>query len=332
MSAFLRQLTAIADDFSDCCHRSVRSRSCLRCPVRSRSSCGSSLGSGPANLHAGVYRTQRNTATSVSDGQQGNYIFSHFYDVAIVSTKLSVLALYYRVFVTSAFRTVVIITAAFILMWLVTMEVVLGLECRPIQAWWGATEGSCVDLVAFGYFTNITNLASDMWIFLLPIPTILRLQTSRYRKISLCFLFSVGLGTCVISGARLSVIVSMGATDITCKHSTDKSSFHCPYGGGIHAPFSCALSLLRTDVIFFSGDEVPLGILSAWEPCGGILCANIPMIYRAFSKMVENPSSGSTATSQSLDSGNHKRPHDGSNWLPLDESRSIGGVVLSSLH
>ncbi|KAI7773964.1 hypothetical protein LA080_009510 [Diaporthe eres] len=225
----------------------------------------------------------------------GNYIFSHFYDAAIVSTKLSVLALYYRVFVIPTFRTIIIVTAVFILMWLVTMEVVLGLECRPIHAWWGATEGSCVNQVAFGYFTNITNLASDMWIFLLPIPTILRLQTSRYRKISLCFLFSVGLGTCVISGARLSVIVSMGATDITW-------------------------------------DEVPLGILSAWEPCGGILCANIPMIYRAFSKMVESASSANGPSGGSLDFSNHKRPHDGSNWLPLNESRSFGEVGSSSLH
>lgn len=47
-------------------------------------------------------------------------------------------------------------------MWLVTMEVVLGLECRPIQAWWGAAEGSCLNQVAFGYFTNITNLTSDV--------------------------------------------------------------------------------------------------------------------------------------------------------------------------
>lgn len=111
------------------------------------------------------------------------------------------------------------ITATLIVMWLITMEVVLGLQCRPIQALWGALDGECLNLVASGYFINISNLVSDMWIFLLPIPTILRLHTSKHRKISLCFLFSVGLGTCVISGARLSVVVSLGATDITCKHS-----------------------------------------------------------------------------------------------------------------
>lgn len=29
-----------------------------------------------------------------------------------------------------------------------------------------------------------------------------------------------------------------------------------------------------------SGDEASFGILSAWEPCGAILCANLPPIYR----------------------------------------------------
>lgn len=75
----------------------------------------------------------------------------------------------------------------------------------------------------------------QMWIFLLPIPTILRLQTSKQRKISLCFLFSVGLGTCVISGARLSVVVSIGATDITCKQFTNASLLHWPGDGEIQA-------------------------------------------------------------------------------------------------
>lgn len=147
---------------------------------------------------------------------QGNYIFSHFYNVAIVSTKLSVLALYCRIFATPTFRAIVLATACFIFSWLLTMEVVLGLECKPIQAWWGAVDGQCLDLVAFAYFNNITNLVSDLWIFSMPLPTIIHLITDNHRKMSLCFLFSVGLGTCAISAARLTVVVSEGAADITC--------------------------------------------------------------------------------------------------------------------
>lgn len=100
------------------------------------------------------------------------------------------------------------------------MEVVLGFSCRPIQAFWGDSEGTCINLVAFTYFTNITNLVTDLWIFALPIPIILRLQTSRDKRIGLCFLFSVGLGTCAISAARLSFVFGVGSVDYTCKHQS----------------------------------------------------------------------------------------------------------------
>lgn len=36
------------------------------------------------------------------------------------------------------------------------------------------------------------------------------------------------------------------------------------------------------------GAGVPLGILSAWEPLGGIFCANLPVIYRAVITMFRN--------------------------------------------
>jgi hypothetical protein len=151
------------------------------------------------------------------DAWQGDYVFSHFYDAAIASTKLSVLALYYRIFATRTFRITVAATAVFVILWLITMEVVLGLECTPIQAWWGDAEGSCLDLVAFAYFTNITNLATDLWIFAMPIPIILGLHANKNKKISLCFIFSIGLGTCALSAARLAFVVSEGSSDITCE-------------------------------------------------------------------------------------------------------------------
>ncbi|KAL4925436.1 uncharacterized protein BDV17DRAFT_185127 [Aspergillus undulatus] len=177
----------------------------------------------------------------------GDYIFSHFYDFAIASTKLSVLGLYYRVFPKPVFRRVVTLTAVFVVLWLATMEFVLGFQCRPIQRFWDSdVDGECFNLVAFSYFTNITNLVTDLWIFVLPLPIIIRLHISRNKKIGLSLLFSVGLATCTVSAARLSVVVSQGSNDFT-----------------------------------WAG--VPLGILSVWEPLGGILCANLPISYRPLS-------------------------------------------------
>ncbi|KAK5988810.1 hypothetical protein PT974_10304 [Cladobotryum mycophilum] len=175
---------------------------------------------------------------------KGDYIFSHFYNAAISLTKLSVLSLYYRIFATRKFRTIVLATAAFICAWFFVIEVVLGLGCRPIQAWWDETRGNCVNKVDFTYFTNVTNLVADLWIFAIPIPVILNLQAAREKRLSLVFLFSVGLGTCAISAARLSFVFGVGSPD-------------------------------------FTWYEASLGILSAWEPCGAILCANLPLVYRS---------------------------------------------------
>ncbi|PYH87986.1 hypothetical protein BO71DRAFT_436202 [Aspergillus ellipticus CBS 707.79] len=187
--------------------------------------------------------------TEVEKFMRGDYIFSHFYDFAIASTKLSVLALYHRIFITPKFRLIVLATVVWVILWLMTMEIVLGLECRPIQKFWSSgVAGTCFNLVAFSYFTNITNLLTDIWIFLLPVPVILRLQITREKKLGLSLLFSVGLATCAISAARLTVVVTQGSTDYT-----------------------------------WAG--VPLGILSAWEPLGGILCANLPLIYKSLAAL-----------------------------------------------
>lgn len=158
------------------------------------------------------------------------------------------LALYYRIFATLRFRIVVLTTAVFVILWLITMEILLGLQYRPISRFWDSdVPGECLNLIKFTYFTNITNLLTDIWIFSMPLPVIFKLQMSRNRKIALSFLFSIGLAlvtshtryltfarstlilrrTCTISAARLSVVVAQGSSDFTCK-SAYLSSLHNP--------------------------------------------------------------------------------------------------------
>ncbi|KXJ90657.1 hypothetical protein Micbo1qcDRAFT_71885 [Microdochium bolleyi] len=228
---------------------------------------------------------------------KGDYIFSHFYDVAIATTKLAVLALYHRIFATPAFRRLVMCTAAVVMVWLVGMEITLGLGCRPIEAWWAAADGVCVNKVAFTYATNIINILLDVWIFIIPIPIICNLRTGQHKKVSLVFLFSIGLGTCAISAARLKYVFSTGTRD-------------------------------------FTWEMTGLGILSAWEPCGGILCANLPVVYRYIVQMADrvraslvsasNPSEVKTHSSAPRSQGRIQH-----NWerLPV-ESMGLSTVVL----
>lgn len=108
--------------------------------------------------------------------------------------KLSIVTFYYRIFVTHIFRRIVLATIAFVALWILTITLILALQCRPIERFWNPhVEGKCFNLVAFSYFTNITNLVTDVWIFLLPIPLIVRLKISRSRKLGLCGVFTIGL-------------------------------------------------------------------------------------------------------------------------------------------
>ncbi|PSN67789.1 hypothetical protein BS50DRAFT_348795 [Corynespora cassiicola Philippines] len=175
--------------------------------------------------------------------RQGDYIFSHFYDFALVFVKLGILAFYHRIFAIPLFRKIVWATAAFIIAWGIGITVTLALACRPIQAFWDArVQGECLHLVTFTYFTNISNLITDIWIFLMPIPVIWHLQLQTKRKLMLSLIFCIGLATCVVSSMRLTVVFGHGDPDFTWYY-------------------------------------VPLGAYSAFEPLGGILCTNLPIIW-----------------------------------------------------
>ncbi|KAF1844631.1 uncharacterized protein K460DRAFT_95336 [Cucurbitaria berberidis CBS 394.84] len=208
--------------------------------------CASGLGFGPPHgmgKHVNVV-----SAYDQMMVRKGDYVFSHFYDIALVSVKLGILAFYYRVFVHPVFRRVVLATAAFVLAWGIGITVTLFLACRPLAAYWDRNvTGKCLVMLTFTYFTNISNLITDIWIFLMPMPMIWHLQLQTKKKMILSLIFCIGLATCVVSSIRLTIILGRGRPDFTWYY-------------------------------------VPLGAYSVFEPLGGILCTNLPIIWHMFRK------------------------------------------------
>jgi hypothetical protein len=200
--------------------------------------------------------------------RKGDYVFSHFYDCALVFVKLGILAFYHRVFVVPLFRKIVKATAAFVIAWGIGITVALALACRPIEAYWDASvEGSCLNLVHFTYFTNITNMITDIWIFLMPVPVIWHLQLQTKKKLLLCFIFSIGIAYVF--------------------------TYHVPKHNDwilIHETSTCIVSAIRLTVVLghgyadFTWSYVPLGAYSAFEPLGGILCTNLPIVWHMWRK------------------------------------------------
>jgi hypothetical protein len=126
--------------------------------------------------------------------KQGEYITSHLYNFAIAGIKLSILALYYRIFVTETFRKITVAIATFIVLWLITIEIPLCLICRPLRSFWNLDlPKNCLNETAMIYYITTSNLVTDLVVFVLPIPVIVRLQTTTRKKVALCILFSIGV-------------------------------------------------------------------------------------------------------------------------------------------
>jgi hypothetical protein len=208
--------------------------------------CASGLGYGPPHgMGRHINAVSKEDQTMV---RKGDYVFSHFYDIALATVKLAILAFYYRVFAVPVFRKVVIATAVFVFCWGIGITVTLGIICHPIQAFWDLeVMGKCIDLTTFTYFTNISNLITDFWIFLMPVPVIWHLQLQTKKKLLLSLIFCIGLGTCVVSSVRLTVVLGHASPD-------------------------------------FTWTFVPLGAYSVFEPLGGILCTNLPIIWHMWRK------------------------------------------------
>ncbi|KAH6642508.1 hypothetical protein C7974DRAFT_385558 [Boeremia exigua] len=208
--------------------------------------CASGLGYGPPHgMGRHVIYVSEHDQMMV---RKGDFIFSHFYDFALVFVKLGILAFYWRVFVHPIFRNIVVATAAFVIAWGIGITVTLFLVCRPLRAYWDRTVGgTCLTIVTFTYFTNISNLITDIWIFLMPVPMIWHLQLQTKKKLLLSLIFCIGLATCVVSSIRLTVVLGHGNPNFTWYY-------------------------------------VPLGAYSVFEPLGGIICTNIPIIWHMWRK------------------------------------------------
>ncbi|GLB08187.1 hypothetical protein AtubIFM57258_004075 [Aspergillus tubingensis] len=186
---------------------------------------------------------------------KGDYIASHLYNVGLASVKLGILALYYRIFAIQWFRRTVIGCVTFVCLWIATIEIFMGLLCRPLEAFWDVSvKGHCFNSSALSYYVNTSNMITDLVIFALPIGVIVRLRTTRSNRIALCIIFSIGFITCGISAARLAFVFAESSSDITW-------------------------------------DGVDLGVLSGFESLGGILCANLPIIYRLFRQAAQKVTS-----------------------------------------
>ena len=122
--------------------------------------------------------------------------FADIYFVGVFFAKISILLLYLRIF---TYRNIFKYTV-WVVAFIVFAQSVIGVFmnafiCKPARAaWqlWSFPNASCLGPWAVNKPIGMSNLITDMFIFVLPIPIILRLQMSPKQKSAVIVIFLLG--------------------------------------------------------------------------------------------------------------------------------------------
>ncbi|EGU77557.1 hypothetical protein FOXB_11933 [Fusarium oxysporum f. sp. conglutinans Fo5176] len=134
-----------------------------------------------------------------------SYIAAPTYMLCNGFTKLSLLAYYLRISPQRFFRIAVWISIGIVSLYTIVITLMMFLVCTPPRkAFNFKVDGKCIDAAILYMATAVSNIVTDVILFILPIPTIYNLHMPRIQK--------------------AGVIVVFGIASICCPY-TDKHSF-----------------------------------------------------------------------------------------------------------
>ncbi len=114
------------------------------------------------------------------------------YVVALSVVKASMLAFFLRVFVTTRLHIAATFMLVFVVVWMVCYVCACVFLCHPVSAQWTG-QGTCGAYVPMIQSLIATNIASDLVIMSLPMPSIWSLQARTTEKIGITACFALGL-------------------------------------------------------------------------------------------------------------------------------------------
>ncbi|KAI8959968.1 hypothetical protein F5Y11DRAFT_284916 [Daldinia sp. FL1419] len=216
------------------------------------------------------------------------------YNFTMVFAKLSVLALYARIFTLRRkyMRWGVYSVGTLTILWFLSCTLGVFLVCQPLSSIWGVPE-QCLPPHASSVTFAAVNLFTDIIVLVLPQPAIWSLQRSSTEKLNISLIFLLGTLAMAITLARLVLL--------------DHSPVHTsPYD----STYNTTLTIIFTVL----------------EPAFVVLCGSLPMIpgllrtvkvpsLKSSSKLVNTKSSGSgyirwKASRDGDESSNRTKSHD----------------------
>ncbi|KAI9708199.1 MAG: hypothetical protein M1820_004153 [Bogoriella megaspora] len=162
-------------------------------------------------------------AQDLSKGFVILWVAAFLYDLSITLPKFSVLFFYERVFGSTkqSFRYSVWFGQFLVAGWIVSAFVSTIWQCTPIRKAYAPQEvsgGHCIDVNKGWYGTGIASVIIDLYILVLPIPVLWRLQVTLKRRLAVIGVFVCGYSVVVVSIGRLIALTQLSGTfklDIT---------------------------------------------------------------------------------------------------------------------
>ncbi|KAH6658539.1 hypothetical protein BKA67DRAFT_216577 [Truncatella angustata] len=159
---------------------------------------------------------------SASDGPillQLFYVAQILYIAIQLLAKVSISLLFIRLFPARWIRLTLQIFIAFMLGHGLIFIMVIAFQCWPVHSIWDKTiTGRCVDVTVVGYVGAGLSIGEDLFLMLLPITELRKLQVTQRQRVLLSAMFAIGSFAAVTSMIRLKYMVMFANTfDSTCK-------------------------------------------------------------------------------------------------------------------
>ncbi|KAH7308650.1 hypothetical protein B0I35DRAFT_442359 [Stachybotrys elegans] len=146
------------------------------------------------------------------------YVIEIFYMFAEMCVQLSLLVFYLRVFPKSS-RLVHVgswILGGIVTCFGIANTLTMVFQCTPIPFFWngwaGEMAGTCIDINLYSWIRAAIEIALDVAIMALPLPSLLALQLSRRKKLQTLGMFALGFVITIVSCLRLQSLVQFSRT------------------------------------------------------------------------------------------------------------------------
>ena len=139
-------------------------------------------------------RRPADCATWTDDVAQVTYVAAPIYQMCNGFTKLSLLVVYLRLSPQKWFRVAAWFSIVVVVLYTTVITLLMLFHCHPVRRAFDfkIQTGHCLDAGILYMATAVSNILTDVMLFLLPTPMILKLKMGKSLKVAAITIFGIG--------------------------------------------------------------------------------------------------------------------------------------------